>query len=336
MTRAPVTDPPAGPTCSVVVAAYNAAQSIDATIASVLAQTRTDLEVIVVDDGSTDETASHVQAHADARVRLYHQENQGPSAARNKAIANATGRYVSTIDSDDLWLPRYLEMMVATLEHTPDAGFAFTDAWALEESSGRFRRATAMSRSKVTDPPVEAESFLEALIQENFVYGSVTARLEVLEEVGGFNTAVSHSEDYELWLRIAARGHRGVRVAGPPLAIVRDRAGARHHDERSMLIGIRDAMQMLLEHEPPVPPRARSVAQERLTTMEALLDGSWGRRLPDRILANVRRLGAGATRELRGRRRRLAKPPPEVAASFPDLGHGLRPGPAQRPSAPGR
>ncbi len=336
MTRPPKTDSPAGPACSVVIAAYNAAQSIGATIGSVLAQTSQDFEVIVVDDGSTDDTAAVVQSLADARVRLYRQENQGPSAARNAAIANATGRYVSTIDSDDLWLPRYLETMVATLEQSPDAAFAYTDAWALEESSGRFRRATAMSRSRVTDAPADPASFLEALIRQNFIYGSVTARREVLEQVGGFNASVSHSEDYELWLRIAAQGYRGVRAAGPPLAIVRDRAGARHHDERSMLAGIRDAMQMLIEHEPRLSPQARSVAQERLTATQALLEGSTNQRFPDRVRTSVRRLAAGSTREIRSRWRRLPEPPPDVAASFPELGRGLGHRSARRPAAPGK
>lgn len=331
MTRPPVSDSPAGPTCSVVIAAYNAAPSIGATIESVLAQTRQDFEVIVVDDGSTDDTAAQVQSVVDARIRLYRQENQGPSAARNRAIANADGEYVSTLDSDDLWLPRYLEKMVETLEQAPDAGFAFTDAWTLEESSGRIQRATTMSRAGVANPPSDPASFLEALIRSNFVYGSVTARRELLEHVGGFNARLSHSEDYELWLRLAARGHRGVRVPGPPLAIMRDRAAGRHREERSMLIGIREAMQMILEHEPQLSPQAQSIAREKLSATQALLEGPTNQGFPDLVRMGIRRLAARSTREIRGRWRRLPKPPPDVAASFPELGHGLAPRSARRP-----
>lgn len=327
---------PGTPTCSVIIAAYNAADTVAATIRSVLTQTRQDFEVIVIDDGSTDDTAAQAESVEDPRVRLYRQENQGPAAARNAAITHATGQYVSTLDSDDLWLPRYLEMMVTALEQAPDAGFAYTDGWALEESSGRFRRATAMSRYSVRKVPTDADSFLQALIRVNFVYGSVTARRAVLEQVGGFNPRVSHSEDYELWLRIAAQGYRGVRVAGPPLAIMRDRAGGRHYEERSMLIGIRDAMHMLLERDPPLPPEARRAAHRRLAAVQALLDGSGEHHLSSRLRTRLRRFAAEATRDTRARWRRVSKPPPDVAAAFPELGHGLMPESARQPPAPGR
>ena len=167
----------ARPVVSVIVAAYNASRTVGETIRSVLAQTRQDFEIVVIDDGSTDDTAS-ILAHwtTDPRIRLHRQENAGPAAARNAGIALARGDYVSMLDSDDLWLPCYLERMVQALQESPESGFAYTDAWALEQASGRIRRATAMSRQHPPERTLPATAFLEALIQRNFIFNAVTVR----------------------------------------------------------------------------------------------------------------------------------------------------------------
>jgi glycosyltransferase involved in cell wall biosynthesis len=96
------------PTVSVITPAFNAAPYVRETLDSVLAQTFTDFEVIVVDDGSTDETAAIVDWYAqrDPRVRVVRQANRGIAAARNTAIAHARGRFLALLDSDDLWFPR--------------------------------------------------------------------------------------------------------------------------------------------------------------------------------------------------------------------------------------
>src|SRR4051812_28108863 len=105
------------PTFSVAIPAYNAAATIAPALRSVLAQTRGDFEAIVVDDGSTDATAEAVGPFLeDGRITLVQQENRGLSGARNTALASARGRYVSLLDSDDLWLPHYLERMGEALD----------------------------------------------------------------------------------------------------------------------------------------------------------------------------------------------------------------------------
>ena len=108
-------------TFSVVIAAYEAASTVGGAIQSVLAQTRQDFEVIVVDDGSRDDTAAVAAAIAakDQRVSVRSQPNGGPSAARNSGIAAGKAELVSMLDSDDLWLPEYLEKMGAALEADP-------------------------------------------------------------------------------------------------------------------------------------------------------------------------------------------------------------------------
>lgn len=113
------------PSVSVITPAFNAAATIGATIESVLSQTLNDWEMIVVNDGSTDDTGHIAESHAksDSRIRVIHQENSGLSCARNAALSIAKGRYIAILDSDDLWLPRKLELQTAFMA---SANLAFT------------------------------------------------------------------------------------------------------------------------------------------------------------------------------------------------------------------
>src|SRR5438067_282471 len=126
--------------------AYNAAETVGSANSSVLAQTFKSFELLVVDDGSTDDTAEKVKPfEGDGRVWLVRQRNRGLAATRNEAIGRARGELVSMLDSDDLWLPSYLETMKTALDRDPDAGFAYTDAWVLDDATKRVHKATAMA-----------------------------------------------------------------------------------------------------------------------------------------------------------------------------------------------
>ena len=313
----------ARPVVSVIVAAYNASRTVGETIRSVLAQTRQDFEIVVIDDGSTDDTAS-ILAHwtTDPRIRLHRQENAGPAAARNAGIALARGDYVSMLDSDDLWLPCYLERMVQALQESPESGFAYTDAWALEQASGRIRRATAMSRQHPPERTLPATAFLEALIQRNFIFNAVTVRRGVLERVGGYDPKIPQAEDYELWLRCCAAGYSGVRVPGP-LAIYRVHDGSLSQDELGLLTGLRDAYRAVIDRH-PAPEGVKAIARERLHTVEIRLEALQRRSPLARAYLRPRRMLIASTRKWRTRSRLLATPPPEVAKAFPGLGDGKR------------
>src|SRR5947209_8661253 len=150
------------PRLSVVIPAYNSARTIRAAVASTLNQTRPVLEVIVVDDGSTDATAEVVTGIADPRVRLVSRPNGGPSAARNAGIAVARGEWVGFLDSDDLWLPSYAQRAAAALGAAANPGFAYTDAYRFDGGSGRVKRGWALSAPD--PPPPDRESFLIALL----------------------------------------------------------------------------------------------------------------------------------------------------------------------------
>jgi GT2 family glycosyltransferase len=222
-------------TFTVVIPAYNAGRFIAGAIGSVLRQTIDDFEIVVVDDGSTDDTLERVATFAsDTRIRLARQEQRGPSAARNRGIELARGELVSMLDADDLWLPQYLEQMRRAFERDPDAGFAYTDAWVLNDE-GKVRRKTAMAyQQPPAEPPRDPRLLMLELARRNFVYTAATVKRSVLTEVGGYDERFRHGEDLELWLRIASNGYRAARAEGI-LAIHRDHSGSLTSDTEGML-----------------------------------------------------------------------------------------------------
>ena len=255
-----------------------------------LQQTEQDFEVVVVDDGSTDDTSEYARSFAtDPRVRVISQPNRGPSAARNAAFAAARGSYVSMLDADDLWLPEYLEVMGGALDATPDAPFAFTDAWVLDDETGRVRRTPAMFYQRPPRTLPDAREFFLLLLERNFVYTSVTVRRSVLDEVGGFDEDLSTGEDWDLWLRIARRGVSPVRPPGL-LAIHRNHPSSLVNDTRLMTRNICEVYRRLAE-DPAADEEVRALARRQLDVWTRNLRG-----LEDpTLLVRLRRL-AGATK----------------------------------------
>ncbi|MCF1502428.1 glycosyltransferase family 2 protein [Afifella sp. H1R] len=125
------------PIASVVVPAYNCEATIAETLRSILNQTFSDLELIVVDDGSTDATTEIVNGFTDERIRLISQKNRGLAGAHNTGIYHARGRYIGFCDADDLWLPEKLELHVAHLETNPDVGISFSTSAMIDQHGRR-------------------------------------------------------------------------------------------------------------------------------------------------------------------------------------------------------
>lgn len=301
------------PRFSVVVPAFNSARTIASAIFSALAQTQTDLEVIVVDDGSTDATREIVERITDPRVSLVSQPNSGPSAARNAGIALARGQFVSFLDSDDLWLPEYLELAAEALETTPDAGFVYTDAYAFDSTSGRVRRRTAMGRMHPPiPPPADRDAFLLELLKRNFVYNSTTIHRSVLETVGGFDESRTTAEDYELWLRIVMRGHCAAWIPGQH-ALYRLHSGQTMRGLTKMNEGILKVYQDLNMDEMPTSAHRELLARRRRETEQNMrlplrLAAAI---VPQRLIRTVKRAGIGESW--------YGLPPAAIATAFPDL-----------------
>jgi glycosyltransferase involved in cell wall biosynthesis len=308
----------AAPTFTIAMPAHDAAATVGAAIRSVLAQTRPDFELVVVDDGSADGTAEEVERfRGDARVRLVRGEHRGTAAARNAAIAAGTGRYVSMLDSDDLWLPTYLESMEATLNASPGAGLAYTDAWVLDDATRRIQRVTAMHYQDPPDPPpADPAAFLARLVESNFVFISATVPRAVIEDVGGFDAGLDACEDYELWLRILSRGYRAVRAPGI-LAVYRRSRGSVSSNEERMLAAMARVLSLAADER--FPPEVRARAEARAERIEAELAARRGARgvRPALVRARVRAVRAreAALRPVLWRR----TPPPEVLSVFGDL-----------------
>jgi GT2 family glycosyltransferase len=306
------------PTFSVVIPAYNTADTLGEAINSVLAQTRQDFEIVVVDDGSSDNTAAVAEGFEDRRIRVYRQENAGPSAARNRGIAEAAGEYVGSLDSDDLWLPDYLAEMARALEENPRADFAYTHAWILD-GSGRFRSVPTGAWHKPPTPMLPREQFIAELLQECFVNGP-TIRRTALERVGGYDESISHGEDWELWLRLANSGFEGVRVEGP-LTIYRTRPGSHSTDRAAMAVAPAMVYRAVLERH-QLSPQIRALAEARLRAIDRRTQPGM------RFLLGIRGAVGTATRGLRvrylssNRWHLRSTPPPRVAEAFPGLGLG--------------
>jgi glycosyltransferase involved in cell wall biosynthesis len=193
------------PTVSAVIPTYNRARHVVEAIDSVLAQSRPPDEIIVIDDGSTDDTAERLKKYG-LGIRYVRQENRGPSAARNRGMKEAQGDFVAFLDSDDLWVSGKTEMQLNFFASNPHIDFVFGNMVSFsEEIDGE--------SLEIKDPAIEdylvahqlnLERFFELLIVQNVVAtGTVMARRVSLSRVGDFDESRAISEDFDYWLRAA-------------------------------------------------------------------------------------------------------------------------------------
>ncbi len=192
------------PRVSVVIPTYNRAHLLRETVGSVLAQTYRDFEVIVIDDGSTDNSPEVAQGFPPC-VRYFRQDNQGLSAVRNRGIELAQGEYIAFLDSDDALLEGALEKGVEVLDRYPRVGFSHGQACAMDEQG----RIFALKRGACGGSAVvrEGRDEIKQLICGNYICTStVMVRRSALDRMGLFDPAFRHgSEDYELWIRLAKK-----------------------------------------------------------------------------------------------------------------------------------
>lgn len=194
---------PSAPVVSVIMPAYNVSQYIGAAIDSVLAQTFTDYEIIIVNDGSSD-TVQLELAIAPYRERVIYmtQENRGCGAARNAALRAARGRYAALLDCDDIWEPEYLSVQVGILDRDPTVDVVYANALIIGDVPDAGRLFMDVNPS---DGDVTLESLISARCT---VMVSVTARRESLIRAGMFDESLRSAEDFDLWLRIVESGGR--------------------------------------------------------------------------------------------------------------------------------
>lgn len=183
------------PLVSVIIPTYNSANYVTNAVDSVLAQTFTDLEVIVVDDGSTDDTREALSRYA-APVRYLHQDNAGVSVARNLGIAESRGRYVAFLDADDTWMAHKLERQLQALDNSHEMGVSYSAHLVVDD----VLRPVAVHGSQ------RWSSALEDLLYKGNVVGSICTVLvehSLLKQVGGFDPELSQCADWDMWIRLA-------------------------------------------------------------------------------------------------------------------------------------
>lgn len=200
------------PTVSVIVPAYNAAAFLRRAIDSVLGQTWRDVELIVVDDGSTDDTLQVLAGYGDG-LRVLTQANAGPAAARNRGLRESHGEFVAFLDADDWWLPAKLERQVALMRSRPEVGFCSTASRVVTHADA----PTTDWPCCTADMPLLETLFVRSAAISGSTSG-VLARRTPLIEAGGFDESLRGFEDPDLWIRLSARV--GYACIPEPLTVV--------------------------------------------------------------------------------------------------------------------
>ncbi len=220
------------PTVSVVMPAYNAEAYLARAVESVLRQTFGDLELLIVDDGSSDGTiaAARESAHRDCRVRVLAQRNAGPGPARNTAFQAARGRFFAFLDSDDEWDEAFLEEHVAVLLARPDVDVVVGNA----RNRGGSRDGQPCRPLRRDGLPI---TLVEILGDDTSLFIMSVFRREAVEAIGGFDPAIFTNEEYEMWIRAALAGFTFVRHT-KPLGWYACRADSLSASDTRMLAGI--------------------------------------------------------------------------------------------------
>lgn len=193
---------------SVVIPLYNKGPFVDRALKSVQAQTLTDWELIVVDDGSTDNGPVIVESCGDTRVRLVRQANAGVSAARNHGVSLAGSDYVAFLDADDYWAPTHLQHLQEAIEQLPDC-VAWASAYYVVPESGQPRliRLPADQSGRIVEL---TDYFAQIRSYEPPIHSSaILVKRDVMLALGGFPLGVSVGEDIVMWSRLACAGRLG-------------------------------------------------------------------------------------------------------------------------------
>ncbi len=189
------------PTTSVIIPTHNHAVYLSTAIESVLAQTSADWELIIVDDGSTDDTADVVSDFIDHRIKYIQQPNQGLATARNTGLTTSRGKYVAFLDADDVFLPKKLETQANQLDRCPGIGLV-AGGWYYTDVFGSVTSEATPWNWKGCDL-LDIDTFLRTC---PFIVNCVLVRRDWVVRLGGFDHQFRRVEDWDLWLRLAHAG----------------------------------------------------------------------------------------------------------------------------------
>jgi glycosyltransferase involved in cell wall biosynthesis len=188
---------------SVIIPTHNRAQSIGRSIDSVLNQSYRDFEIIVVDDGSTDNTRDVLSAFGN-HIKYIRQDNKGPSSARNVGINASKGEFIAFLDSDDYYMKPNLEIKISFLESNPEIGWVYSDWSYVDDEDNDIEKGSL--KFKYSEKKLYGNIFEELLKSRNFISPcTVVVRKSILEDIGHFDPLIPSQEEYDLWLRISLK-----------------------------------------------------------------------------------------------------------------------------------
>ncbi|MGA7938149.1 MAG: glycosyltransferase family A protein [Kovacikia sp.] len=199
------------PKVSVVIPSYNAMAYLPETVDSVITQTFTDFEVLIVNDGSSDNIVEWASQFKDPRIKLISQENQGVCVARNTGIVHAQGKYIAFLDADDLWDPTKLEKQVLCLDDSQSVGLVHTWMVLIDQHGN--------STGRVMISDTTGKVWKQLAEKNTIACSSVMVRRCCFEKVGMFAPILHAVEDWDMWIRIAA--HYSFAVINEPLLLYR-------------------------------------------------------------------------------------------------------------------
>ncbi len=297
----------AAPTIAVVMPAYNAAATIHEAIRSALDQTVAPLEVIVIDDGSTDDTATLIRSFGDP-VRYFRTPQGGPARARNLGVREARGTHIAFLDADDVWLPTKLARQLELLREAPDLVLVYSGVSLIDEAGTVFR-TVASTRA------CSGRHAADVLRIKNCIQVStVVAPRSELMAAGLFDPDLPSCENWDLWIRLAARGEVG--YVDTPLVHYRMREGSRIRDVDTMRAARLEVLSRNHgEHRGPLWRRALALAYldsgigylemgRRQSAAADLLHSLWIRPATEPVIELVRLVTPPAARRMLGRARR--------------------------------
>jgi len=192
------------PACSVIIPTYNRKEYVRQAIDSVMLQTFTDYEIIVVDDGSTDDTEKALARYG-AKIRYFRQKNQGESAARNYGLDIARGKYIAFLDDDDVWLPHKLERQVSYLGAHPDTAMVCSGDIAID-AEGQQIEQRSVDELNLSEGELSFETIFYPC---PITASTVLAKKSVLIQAGLFDESMKYGEDWDMWMRVALHGPIG-------------------------------------------------------------------------------------------------------------------------------
>lgn len=248
------------PQVTVVIPAYNAMTYLPETVSSVLAQSFTDFEVLIINDGSTDHIQAWPATLSDLRIRLISQENQGLPAARNTGIREAKGKYIAFLDADDLWAPTKLEKQVHCLQADSTIGVVYTWTILVDESGQLTGRIFASQ--------AEGNVWQQLLETDVISNGSsAMVRRDCFETVGDFDRMLTSAEDLDMWLRLAV--HYPFAVVKEPLTLYRQYASSMSKHRQRMFQSLRTVIEKAFQTVPMEALHLRNRAYASVTLNQA-------------------------------------------------------------------